>query len=504
MSNPAEAFLDRNRVTTGISGLDDVLCGGLTANRVYLVEGNPGSGKTTLALQFLLEGSRLGEQGLYVTLSETKEELLAVADSHGWSLGEIPIFELNMSEESLKPDSQYTMFHPAEVELNETTRAVLGEVERLRPTRVVFDSLSEMRLLAQSSFRYRRQILALKQFFIGRHCTVLLLDDRTADAGDENLQLQSLAHGVVTLEQLAPEYGSERRRLRVRKMRGSTFRGGYHDFMIRKGGLDVFPRLVAAEHRADFQGGQMLSGVAELDQLLGGGVDRGTSTLIVGPAGSGKSTLAIRYAITAAEQGQSAAFFTFDENLTTLLTRTDGLGFDSMRRYAESGQILLQQVDPAELAPGEFAQVVRQAVEERHAKVIVLDSLNGYLNAMPEERYLTIQLHELLTYLGTQGVVTILVVAQHGIVGGHMQSPVDASYLADTVILLRYFEFRGEVRQAISVMKKRSGKHERTIREFALSSEGIHIGSPLRNFHGVLTGTPHVNGGAAGEMNEFR
>ncbi len=476
-------------VGTGVAGLDEVLCGGLTPDRVYLVEGDPGSGKTTLALQFLLEGVRLGQPGLYVTLSETKEELDGVARSHGWSLDALAVCELVPSGESLLPDAQPRMFHPSEIELGETTKRVLDEVERTKPARAVFDSLSEMRLLAQNALRYRRQILALKQFFAGRRCTVLLLDDRTSETTD--LQLQSIAHGVVTLEHLAPGYGAERRRLKVVKLRGASFRGGFHDFKIVRGGVQVFPRLVAAEHRREFAREPMPSGVAALDALLGGGPDRGTSTLLMGPAGSGKSSVAVQYAVAAARRGEQAAIFAFDESTGTLLARAEGLGID-LAGQVEADRVTVQQVDPAELSPGEFAQLVRRAVEEGGASVVVIDSLNGYLNAMPEERFLTVQLHELLTYLGQQGVVTLLVMAQHGLPGSVTQSPVDASYLADAVVLLRYFEAQGRLRRAVSVVKKRSGPHEAALREFRLSSDGLHVGEPLEGFHGVLTGTPSL------------
>ncbi|HTE21278.1 MAG TPA: ATPase domain-containing protein [Armatimonadota bacterium] len=477
-------------VATGIEGLDNILCGGLTPDRVYLVEGDPGAGKTTLALKFLLEGARRGEPVLYVTLSETKAELTAVARSHGWTLDAVNILELIASEESLEQDSQLTMFHTSEVELSETTRAVLAEVERTRPTRVVFDSLSEMRLLAQNPLRYRRQILALKQFFIGRHCTVLLLDDRTSDVAD--LQLQSIAHGVIMLQQLAPEYGAERRRLRVVKLRGVKYRGGFHDFNIERGGLNVFPRLVASEHRRVYTRDRVESGVPALDALLGGGLDRGTSTLLIGPAGSGKSTVASQYAVAAAQRGERAAIFSFDESLDTLRARSTALGMP-LQEQMDEGRMIVQQIDPAELSPGEFTDVVRRAVEPEHgdgAKVVVIDSLNGYLNAMPEERFLIVQLHELLTYLGQQGVVTILIMAQHGLVGSSMQTPVDASYLADGVVMLRYFEAAGHVRKAISVMKKRSGAHEDTIRELRITDQGIQLGDPLKQFQGILTGVP--------------
>ena len=482
-------------VATGIPGLDNILGKGFTPNRIYLIEGDPGAGKTTLALQFLMEGRRLGESGLYVSLSETKEELEGVARSHGWHLDNIHTYELLPSDESLHPDAQSRLFHPSDVELGDTTRAILGEVERRQPTRVVFDSLSEMRLLAQHPLRYRRQVLALKQFFIGRQCTVLLLDDRTA--ADNDLQLHSLAHGVISLQHLAQEYGAERRRLRIMKMRGSPFRGGYHDFLIRTGGIEVFPRLVAGEHHRRFPLERLQSGVPALDQLVGGGLDRGTSALLMGPAGSGKSTIAAQFMVAAAERGERSAIFTFDESVGTMLARTEGLGID-LKRHMDAGRVRIQQVDPAELSPGEFVHTIRREVEEQRVRVVVIDSLNGYLNAMPEERYLTIQLHELLTYLGQQGIVTMMVVAQQGLLGSGMQTPVDASYLADTVMVLRYFEAQGQLRRAISVVKKRSGAHEDTLRELRLQQGGLWVGEPLTQFHGVLSGTPMIMTNAGG------
>jgi circadian clock protein KaiC len=477
------------RTTTGVPGLDDVLNGGLIAHRLYLVDGDPGSGKTTLSLQYLLEGVKAREKCLYITLSETRDELLAGAQSHGWSLDGIDIVELMAEEDELSADSQVTMYHPAEVELNETTRKVLAAVEKINPSRVVFDSLSELRLLAQSSLRYRRQILALKQFFIGRRCTVLLLDDRTSEGSD--LQLQSIAHGVISLEQLAPVYGAERRRIRVVKFRGTSFRGGFHDFAIREGGLAIFPRLVASEHSELFPSERIKSGVTALDALLGGGPDRGTSTLLLGPAGCGKSTLAVQYAVAAAARGDHAVIFAFDESLATLQARTAALGI-KLKEGTGAGQIKFHQVDPAELSPGEFAWRVRAAVEKDSARVVVIDSLNGYMNAMPEEQYLTAQLHELLTYLGARGVTTLMVVAQHGLTGREMQSPIDTSYLADSVVLLRYFEYAGKVKKAISVLKKRSGSHEESIRELRFDAEGIHLSEPLTQFRGVLTGVPEI------------
>jgi circadian clock protein KaiC len=484
-----------DRCGTGIAGLDDVLGGGLLRNRLYLVDGDPGAGKTTLATQYLLEGARLGESSLYITLSETTEELTAGAASHGWNLDGVTVVELVTEEAELDAEAQITMYHPSEVELHATTRRVLEAVERANPARVVFDSLSEMRLLAQHSLRYRRQILALKQFFIGRRCTVLLLDDKTSEGSD--LQLQSIAHGVITLEHLAPLYGGARRRLRVVKLRGADYRGGFHDFTIRRGGLTVFPRLVAAEHHAEFEPSAVTSGVQELDDLLGGGPTRGTSTLVIGPAGSGKSTIALHYAVAAAERGEQAVVFTFDESIATLAVRARLLGIP-LQEVRESGALRIQQIDPAEMSPGEFGYLVRCAVEQEGVRLIVIDSLNGYLNAMPEERFLTAQLHELLTYLGQQGVTTIMVIAQHGLVGSRAESPVDTSYLADSVILLRYFEDRGRVRKAISVVKKRSGPHEENIRELWFDAGGIHLGEPLTGLRGILTGvpTPESDGGA--------
>lgn len=478
---------------TGIEGLDNVLSGGFRPNRLYLVEGVPGSGKTTLALQFLREGVRLGEPVLYITLSETRDELQEVADSHGLSLEGISIRELIPSEATLNPDEQYTMFHPADVELSATTKTIIADVEQLKAKRVVFDSLSELRLLAGNPLRYRRQILALKQYFAGRQCTVMLLDDLTT--ADRDLQVQSIAHGVLLLEQINPEYGVERRRLRVVKYRGVKFRGGYHDYTIVRGGLTVFPRLVAAETRRSVLSERLSSGLPRLDALLGGGIERGTSTLIVGPPGTGKSTLAAQFAVAAAARGEHVAMFIFDESLGTLMSRVAGLGID-LAHFIESGSITVQQVDPAELSPGEFVHAVSRSVEQCKASIVVIDSLNGYLSAMPSEKYLVIHLHELLTYLGQNSVATLMVGAQQGLIGMQMNSPVDASYLADAVVLLRYFEDRGEIRQAISVVKKRGSKHERTIREFSITHNRLQIGEPLFEFRGVLTGVPVFDGKA--------
>jgi circadian clock protein KaiC len=477
----------------GIPGLDDILNGGLPRRRLYLVRGKPGTGKTTLAMEFLLTGVRAGERCLYITLSETKEELEAVAQSHGWSLDGIRLIELSSIEHRLKPAAQTTLLHPAEVELTSTMQILERELDTTRPHRVVLDSLAELRLMAQNPLRYRRQILSLKTFLATQDSTVVLLDDGSAESSDQ--QVESISHGVVELEHLRPEYGSERRRLSVLKLRGVKFRGGYHDYVIATGGLKVFPRLVAAEHEAAFLRGRAKSGIKGLDELLDGGLDWGTSSLFIGPAGAGKSTLAVQYAAAAALRGEACGYFAFDESLETVRARTAGLGTD-LDPLIASGQFDFKQVDPGELAPGEFASLVRQKVDSG-AKVIVIDSLNGYMNAMPDERFLLIQLHELQTYLAHRGVMTILVVAQHGLLGEAMKSPVDLTYVADTVVLFRYFEFEGEIRNAISVVKKRSGAHERTIRELRfVSGAGVEVGAALRNLRGVLTGTPAVSHGA--------
>jgi circadian clock protein KaiC len=474
-------------VATGIDGLDAVLGGGLTADRVYLLEGVPGAGKTTIALQFLMEGVRQGETVLYITLSETEEELHAVAASHGWSLEGIHIHEMTPGGDQLDADSQYTMFHPSEVELGSTTRRILDEVERLRPQRVVFDSLAEVRLLAGAVLRFRRQVLALKQFFVGRGATVLLLDE--SQVAEQGLHVHTIVHGVIVLDQMRPEYGGDRRRLRVTKYRGRRYRGGYHDYEIVTGGVRVYPRLVAAEHRRDHPAGAVGSGSPQLDALLGGGLDRGTSTLLVGAAGTGKSSLATQFMMAAAERGEPSAMFIFDESLHTLATRSHGVGFP-LQAHMDSGLVKVRSVDPAELSPGEFIAAIRRSVEVDGARVLVIDSLNGYLNAMPEEKFVLVQLHELLAYLGQLGVVTILVSAQQGLIG-QMHNVIDASYLADTVVLLRYFEHEGAVRQAVSVLKRRTGAHERTIREMDIGEGGVRIGEPLRQFRGVLTGVPY-------------
>ena len=477
-----------DRLPTGLPGFDEILGGGFERDRSYLVEGKPGTGKTTLALQFLLEGVRRGERGLYITLSETRDELNAVAASHGWDLGDLQLFELVPAEANLDPGHVQTLIHPSEVELGETTRAIFDVIDAQKPTRVVFDSLSEMRLLAQNSLRYRRQILALKQFFAGRHITVMLLDDLSSEPND--LQLHSIAHGVVRLGQLPAEYGSERRRLRVVKMRGVAYQGGYHDFTIETGGIIVYPRLQAGTRGDQADGEPLSSGVAELDQLVGGGLDRGTSTLIIGPSGVGKSTLALCYALSAVAQGEKAVLYAFDEGIATLLKRARGLGMP-LDQHIAAGRIRIEAINPAELSPGEFVALVRRDVEGEGCCCVVIDTLNGYLNAMPEEKFLLLQMHELLSYLSQQGVVTMLVLAQHGLLGS-MHTPLDVSYLSDTVLLLRYFESGGAVHQALSVMKRRSGPHERTIREYRLDASGIRVGPPLTGFQGVLSGIPSL------------
>lgn len=483
---PSEAAL----CLTGIEGLDDILRGGLPRDRLYLVLGSPGVGKTTLALQFLLTGAELGEKGLYITLSETKAELDEVARSHGWDLSSIPLYELSNLEAEIQKESDTTFFSPSEVQLNRTTIALLKEVERVKPTRIVFDSLSELRLMSETPLRYRRQILHLKQFFTGRNCTVLALDDGAGLAADD--QMESLAHGVITMTKRVPDYGVTRRTIRVEKLRGVSFREGNHDLLMRTGGLVVFPRLVAAEHHQAFTKDKILSGVPSLDELVGAGLDRGTSTIFLGPSGSGKSSLATCFARTSAERREKALYLSFDETIATFLHRARGMGMD-LAEHLKSGNLILQQIDPAETSPGELTFSIKEYVQKGGVKMVVLDSLNGYIYSMADQRHLTLHLHELLSFLNQLGVATLMILTQQGMVG-QMQTPVDLTYLADTVVMLRYFESQGAVRQAISVMKKRSGNHERTIREFAISGQGLLVGPPLKNFQGVLTGVPVLLG----------
>lgn len=484
--------MDAALATTGIAGLDRILRGGLPRNRIYLVEGDPGVGKTTLALQFLLEGVRRGERTLYVTLSETESEIREIGESHGWSLDGLSMFELSAIEQQRRLESQNTIFHPSDVELTETTRALLAHVEDVQPARVVFDSLSELRLLAQNALRYRREVLNLKQHFTGKSSTVLLLDDRTSEPGD--MQLQSLAHGVLSMQQMAPEYGGDRRRFRVAKLRGRSYLAGFHDFEIREGGLEIFPRLVAAEHHDTFPRVTLSSSVAGLDRMLGGGLTRGTSTLLVGPSGVGKSGVAALYATAAAGRGERAVVFAFDELRQTALDRADSLGME-MSKHVEDGRIIVQQIDPGEMSPGELMCRV-QALVEDGVSMVVIDSLNGYLHAMPAEKYLYIQLHELLTYLGQRGVTTVMVLAQAGLLG-NIAAPADVSYIADSVVLFRYFETGGRVHKAISVVKKRTGHHEDSIRELLFDNSTIAVSEPLEALRGVLTTPPDFVTGTA-------
>ncbi|MFN3559066.1 MAG: ATPase domain-containing protein [Brevundimonas sp.] len=482
----------------GVTGMDDILAGGLERERVYLLEGAPGTGKTTAAMRFLLEGVRAGEVGLYITLSETEEELRGTAKSHGWSLEGVQIFELVPPESLLDEQQQQSLLYSSDLELGETTRMIFEAVESSTPRRVVIDSLSEIRLLAQSSLRYRRQVLALKHYFAKHGATVLLLDDLTTDVNDKTVH--SVAHGVIQLQELAPEYGAERRRVRIIKYRGRRFRGGYHDFTIKTGGLEVYPRIVASEHHTAFARTPISSGVGELDALLGGGLERGSSALILGPAGTGKSLFAINFAVAAVRRGEKAALFIFDEELGLLYDRMLNLGID-LRSMEATGSLIIEQVDAAELSPGEFASRVRDCVTGEKIQTVVIDSLNGYQAAMPQEQFLILHIHELLQFLNRQGASTFLTVAQHGLVG-EMKAPVDVTYLADTVILLRYFEAAGNVRRAVSVIKKRSGMHENTIREFEIGVGGLSLGEPLSQFQGVLRGVPNFVGPGSGLMGD--
>lgn len=474
-----------NRCSFGVEGLDSLLGGGLTRNRLYLLQGDPGVGKTTLALSFLLEGVRQNEKGFYITLSETKEELEQVAESHGWSLDQLQVLELSTIEKHLQTLAPDTLFHPSEIELNRTTDFLTREIDRVKPSRLVLDSLAELRLMSETALRYRRQMLALKQFFAGRKITVLMLDDMTEH---RDLQVQSIAHGVIAMEMFSLDFGVDRRRMKVTKMRGMNFRGGYHDFVIRHGGIDVFPRLVAADYAKPFKRETLSTGLAALDALLAGGLHRGTSTLVLGPAGTGKSTLASQCVVAAAQQGERGALFTFDENVGTLIERCNAVGMD-ISRHIKNGKVHLEQVDPTSLTPGQFAHRIKESVLKEDFRMVVIDSLNGYMNAAPSDKFLSLHLHELLAFLSHRGVVSILTVAQIGMMGP-MQGPLDVTYLADTVVLLRFFESMGRVKKSVSVTKKRTGRAEDTIREFTIQDDGIRIGEPLTEFHGVLTGVP--------------
>lgn len=486
---------------TGIDGLDQILGGGLPRKRVYLAQGEPGTGKTTLGLQFLMQGLREGEPVLHITLSETKEEIIAVAESHGWSLDQVNVFEVKGNDAQLAAEDEYTAFHPAEVELGETVQQLLAEVERVKPARVVVDSLSEMRLLARDPLRYRRQIVALKHFFVDRGCTVLFLDDPANKVGE--LQFQTLAHGVFAFERLPPEYGKARRRMQVCKLRGVEFHDGYHDCVITNGGLVIYPRLVSLGQHSSVPLEKVCSGVKELDNLLAGGPERGTSMLIVGAAGVGKTTLTVQYAVAAAERGENCALFSFDERMDTLVSRAQGMGMN-LRKHLQAGSITAEQIDPAVMSPGEFIGRVQRAVEKQHARLVIIDSLNGYLQSMPGDRFLIVQMHELLTYLAEQGVLSLVIVPQHGLLGSGVDTPIDLSYLADTVLLLRYFEHAGRVRKAISAVKTRGGPHEDSIREYKLTSDGVMVGEPLKSFQGVLSGNPVYTGGASPLMGDSR
>lgn len=479
--------IDTRRCNSGCPGLDEVLGGGLPLGHVYLLEGEPGTGKTTIALQFAAEGARNNENVLYVTLSESRDELLLVARNHRLPVDSVKIVELKPSDEDLKPEGQYTVFHSAEVELTDRVQNIIAEIRRHEPDRLIIDALSEIRMLAKDPLRYRRQILSLKET-IAPSCTVLLLDDRSSRQID--LELHSIVHGVIVLAKIQREYGKTRRRLEVTKLRGSAFREGYHDYQIRDGGVVLFPRLIAAEYvETASKQEQVQSGINELDELVGGGLERGTSTLLIGPAGCGKTTIALRWLISAAERGETTAAFIFEETINTLMGRMGGLGMD-LAKHIKSGLVRIDHLDPAEMSPGEFVEKVRECVEKANARTIVIDSLNGFLQSMPGEQFLALHLHELLTYLNNRGVVTLMVLAQMGMIGHGMQTPVDVSYLADNILLLRYFEAHGEVRQAISMIKKRSGPHEHSIRELRLAPQGIRVGQPLKDFQGVLTGTP--------------
>jgi circadian clock protein KaiC len=481
--------------STGVPGLDDALSGGLPRACLHLIEGSPGVGKTTLAMQFLLEGRARGESCLYVSLSESQRELETVARSHGWDLGGIAIIELSAIERAIGGGrAPGTLFHSADVELTQLTKLVYEEVQRAKPKRVVLDSLSEMRLLAQSPLRYRREILGLKQRLSELGCTVLVLDDRSSQGTD--VQVHSIVHGAISLEAAPLKYGIYRRTLSITKVRGVHFREGNHDYIIETGGLRVFPRLIASEHHAPFRKELAKSGNAELDTLLGGGLHYGTSNLLIGPAGSGKTTIASLFAHSAAARGEQVNYYVFDETIATLAERASAMGLD-LAPHRQAGRLTLSQMDPAQISPGQLAWNIRRAVEEDGTRVVVLDSLNGYVNAMPQEEFLHLHLHELLAYLNQQGVMTIMILAQHGLIGT-MGTPIDVSYLADSVIITRFFEALGAIRKAISIIKKRSGPHEGAVRELQMTTAGVRVGGPLNEFQGVLTGVPAYLGGQGG------
>lgn len=488
MTSALETILFGNR------GLDHILKGGLPAHRLYLLEGAPGAGKTTLALEFLREGVRCGEKTLYVTLSETAEELSAVAQSHGWSLNEFSVLELSAVESSLGAQREQSILHPWEMELSQTVALIKQEVERVRPRRVVLDSLSEMRLLAQDPLRYRRQVLALKQYFSGRSITVLMVDDMSGTHKGHDNHLHSLCHGVITLYRLTLEFGAARRRLQVQKLRGVDFVAGYHDFVIKRGGLAIYPRLIASSHSTHFVSDPVPSGLPELDSMLVGGPLRGTSVLIAGPAGSGKTTLALQYLFEACKRGETCTLYEFDERIGTLLSRAEAFGVN-LRQFLDDGTLIIEQIDPAEISPGEFAHRVRQQVEDRGVRLVALDSLNGYLAAMAQEQQLILQMHELLAYLSSQGVLALLINPQRGVLS-NSDEDLNVSYIADVVVLLRFFETKGRIRKAISVVKNRSGAHDDAIREFRIDAQGLRVGTRLTEFSRVLTGSPEYEGQA--------
>jgi circadian clock protein KaiC len=476
------------RLDTGTSGLNDLLLGGLPPGQMYLLEGDPGTGKTTLAMQFIRTGVARGESALYITLSEPRSELEASMRSHGWDPAEIPVAEFTPEEASLSPHEQYTVFHPSEIELANTIERLTAVIDEMKPLRLVIDSLSELRLLSGDVMRYRRQLLALKQFFAGRETTVLLLDDKTTD--DHEFQLRSIAHGVIHLSKIQRSFGITRRQIEIIKLRGSSYREGFHDYTIRYGGVRVFPRLIASEHDHQFLSERILSGVASLDAMFGGGIVRGSSTLLSGPTGVGKSTVAIQYAYQSAKRGERAIIYAFDEVLSIAKARVKSIGMN-LEDEIERGTLIMHQIDPAELSPGEFIWQIRRDVEEHDTRVVVLDSLNGFLNSMPGERDLILHLHELLAFLNQKGVATFLVLTLQGLVG-NVHADIDVSYVSDNVVLLRYFEMEGKIHQVISVLKQRVGAHERALREFWLDEQGIHVGEPLSTFRGVLTGVPDL------------